>query len=312
VSDRPKISVIVPTRNRRHVLPRAIASVLAQDECDFELIVVDDGSTDDTSTYLASLSDPRVRVVRPEHNVGTAAARNLGLGAARADIVALLDDDDVYLPRRLSAPLAILARRPGVVCTLSSAIKINPTGTELAQMPDLTLPAPAFEWALICDLVGVEGTSITVRRAAALEAGAFSAGMRWMEDREFLIRLARLGGGTLIAEPLWQKHWSDDGLSNQWGQAGVNLLRYVAARPEYVTRFRKMGTYLATKILISDLRHDPFHAFWRDLRGFKAAKLIDANIARMWRDHREVRNYRRRMRSPEALARLIGPPDSWT
>ena len=56
-------------------------------------------------------------------------------------------------------------------------------------------------------------------------------------------------------EALWQKHWSDDGLSNQWADAGPGLLRYVAARPEYATRFRKLGSYLATKILVADLRH---------------------------------------------------------
>ena len=81
----PKISVILPTYNRRHILPRTIASVLAQDEKNFELIIVDDCSTDDTASYLASLSDRRIRVLRPPNNLGTAGARNLGLevGASR-------------------------------------------------------------------------------------------------------------------------------------------------------------------------------------------------------------------------------------
>jgi GT2 family glycosyltransferase len=307
----PKISVILPTYSRRRILPRTIASVLAQDEPDFELIVVDDCSVDDTAAYLATLTDPRIRVVRPDRNVGTAGARNLGLEAARADVVALLDDDDIYLEHRLSAPLALFAREPDVVATLSSSVKVDLKRTQVARMPELTLPSAAFEWALICDLIGVEGTSITVRRQTALDIGGFSRGMKWIDDREFMIRAARRGSGHLFAAPLWQKHWSDDSQSNQWGEAGLSLLTYVAARPEFVGRYRKMGSYLATKILVSDLRHGLFGALIRDLHDFRRAGLIDANIVRLWREHREVRAYRRAMSRHEALATLTRAPDDW-
>lgn len=307
----PKISVILPTYSRRRVLPRTIASVLAQDETDFELVIVDDCSIDDTRQYLASLTDPRIRVVRPAHNVGTAGARNLGLEAARADVIALLDDDDIYLEHRLSAPLAVFAREPDVVATLSSSVKVDLKRTQVARMPELTMPPAAFEWALICDLIGVEGTSITVRRQTARDIGGFSRGMKWIDDREFLIRAARCGSGHLFAEPLWQKHWSDDSQSNQWAQAGLSLLSYVAARPEFAGRFRKMGSYLATKILVSDLRHGLFGALARDLRDFRRAGLIDGNIVRLWREHRDVRHYRRATSKPDVLATLTRAPDDW-
>jgi glycosyltransferase involved in cell wall biosynthesis len=234
--------------------------VLAQDEPDFELIVVDDCSIDDTGRYLASLTDPRIRAVTAPRNLGTAGARNLGLESARADVVALLDDDDAYLAHRLSAPLAVFARNPEVVATLSSSVKDGLKRSHIAHLPELTMAPESFEWALMCDLIGVEGTSITVRRQTALDIGGFNAGMKWIDDREFLIRASRRGSGHLIAEPLWQKHWSLDGQSNQWEQAGLSLLSYVAARPELVERFRKLGSYLATKILISDLRHGMFGA----------------------------------------------------
>src|SRR5665213_241842 len=308
----PKISVILPTYSRRHVLPRTIASVLAQDEKDFELIIVDDCSTDDTGAYLASLGDPRIRVVKPAHNVGTAGARNLGLQAALADIVALLDDDDAFLEHRLSAPLAVFAREPGVVATLSSSVKFDLKRTHYALMPELTLAPAAFEWALICDLIGVEGTSITVRRQTALDIGGFCHGMKWIDDREFLIRASRRGSGHLIAEPLWQKYWSEDGQSNQWEQAGLSLLSYVAAQPDFTGRYRKVGSYLATKILVADLRHGLLGALARDLRDFKRAGLIDGNVVKMWCEHRRVRRYRRAMSKHQALAALKLPPDDWS
>ena len=95
----PKISVVLPTYNRRSTLQRAVASVLAQDEPQWELIVVDDASTDDTRAYLATLTDPRIRAVALARNAGVSVARNRGLEAARAEIVAFLDSDDVYLQR---------------------------------------------------------------------------------------------------------------------------------------------------------------------------------------------------------------------
>jgi glycosyltransferase involved in cell wall biosynthesis len=307
----PKISVVLPTYSRRRVLPRTIGSVLAQDEQDFELIVVDDCSVDDTRAYLAGLTDPRIRVIRPPSNVGTAGARNLGLEAARADIIALLDDDDIYLEHRLSAPLKVFAGEPEVVATISSSVKVDLKRNYVARMPELTMPAAAFEWALICDLIGVEGTSITVRRQTALDIGGFSRGMKWIDDREFLIRAARRGSGHLIAEPLWQKHWSEDSQSNQWSHAGQSLLTYIAARPEFTGQFRKMGVYLATKILVADLRHGMFGVLARDLRDFRRAGLIDGNLVRMWREHREVRKYRRATSKHEALATLTKAPDDW-
>ena len=307
----PKISIILPTYSRRRILERTIASVFAQSEKNFELIVVDDCSTDDTAAYLTSLTDERIRVLRPPKNLGTAGARNLGLDAAKADIFALLDDDDVYLEHRLSAPLELFAREAEVVATLSSSIKFDRKRTQIVRMPELTLAPAAFEWALVCDLIGVEGTSITARRHIALDIGGFCQGMKWIDDREFLIRASRRGSGHLIAEPLWQKYWSDDGQSNQWEQAGSSLLIYLQAQPELTNRFRKLGTYLATKVIVSDLRHGLFGAFMRDLRDFHRAGIITGNILRMWREHREVRLYRRTHSEHEALASLTKPPESW-
>jgi glycosyltransferase involved in cell wall biosynthesis len=180
---KPKISVIIPTYNRASVLPRSIASVLAQDEPDFELIIVDDCSTDDTRTYVATLVDARIRLVPSDRNVGTAAARNLGLSAGRADVVALLDDDDTYLPRRLSAPLAILANHSDVVCTLSSSIKLNFEAHRTLSNARLEalVTSPGVGPVLRSDWR--RGTSITARRAAAVEVGGFNPGVRWSEDR---------------------------------------------------------------------------------------------------------------------------------
>jgi glycosyltransferase involved in cell wall biosynthesis len=302
---------VLATYDRRATLPRAIASVLAQEDAHFELIIVDDASRDGTRDYLATLSDPRIRVMRAERNGGPSAARNLGLAAARADIVAFLDSDDAYRAGRLGLPLGTLASDAGLACTLSSAVRCDRKGAREARIPPVRLAAPAFEWALLCDLIPVEATSITVRRSAALAAGGFCERLRLTEDREFLIRLARHGGAALLPDLLWEKYWGDDNLSNDWAKAGPGLLAYVRERPEYATRYRKLGAYLATKVLVADLRLGLWGALVRDVREFHAAGLIDANVPRLIRDHREVRQYRRNMSGAAALAELTGPPSTW-
>ena len=307
----PDISVVLATYDRRHSLPRAIASVLAQDGVRFELIVVDDASRDGTPDYLATLCDPRIRTITAERNGGPSAARNLGLRAARAGIVAFLDSDDAYLPRRLAAPLAAFAADAGLVCTLSSAIRHDRKRSREARIPAVRLAARAFEWALICDLVPVEATSITVRREAALAVGGFCERLRLIEDREFLIKLARHGGGRLLSEPLWEKFWGDDNLSNDWAKAGSGLVAYARECPEIAGRYRKVGAYLATKVVIADLRLHLWHAFWRDLGALRAAGLIDFDVLRLMLNHRDVRRYRRAMSGAEGLARLAGPPAEW-
>ena len=307
----PDISVVLATYDRRHSLPRAIASVLAQDDVRFELIVVDDASRDGTPDYLATLADPRIRVITAERNCGPSAARNLGLKAARAGIVAFLDSDDAYLLHRLSAPLAAFAADAGLVCTLSSAVRHDRKGARHARVPAVRLAAPAFEWALICDLIPVEATSMTVRRDAALAVGGFCERLRLTEDREFLIRLARHGGAQLLSELLWEKFWDEDSLSNNWAKAASGLVAYARERPEIVGRYCKIGSYLATKVLIADLRLGLWQALWRDLGALRAAGLVDFDVLRLIRDHRDVRRYRRAMSRAEELARLDGPPVDW-
>lgn len=309
---RPRCSVILPTYNRAKTLPRAVASVLAQDEPDFELIIVDDASTDQTAAWLPTLDDPRIRVARSERNQGPSAARNTGIELARAPAIAFLDSDDAYCSRRLSLPLAVLDREPDVVCTLSSSRKEDKHGQgRAAPLPEVKLAAPAFAWAMLADLVGVESTSITMRTEHAKKAGGFDPALRRTEDREFLIRLAGLGALRVLPDVLFEKSWSADGLSNEWAGAGRDLIPYFCARPEYLGAYRKLGHYFATKILVMHIRHRDVASFIAEIRRFRAAGLLDAGIVRLWRDHLDVKYYRRAHATAEALAKLAGPPADW-
>jgi glycosyltransferase involved in cell wall biosynthesis len=307
----PRCTIILPTYNRAAVLPRAISSVIAQNEQDFELIIIDDGSTDNTREWLATLDDARIRVARSEHNQGPSAARNIGINMAAAPMLAFLDSDDIYCKERLSVPLAIFERDPGVICILSSARKEDKRGnTAAALLPNVKLASREFEWAMICDLVGVESTSISVRTEHARKIGGFCSELRRTEDREFLIRLSRLGAAQILPNVLWEKMWSIDGASNQWATAGRDLVSYFRERTEYLSRYRKVGQYLATKTLIMHIRHRDIVSLMDDTLRFYRMGLLDGGIAQLYRSHLQVKRYRR-MAQHQPLDALTGPPTDW-
>ena len=110
-----RVSVIIPTHDRAAVLGRAVSSVLAQTWTDFELVVVDDGSTDATPAVLAGFSDSRLKGIRRE-NKGVSAARNAGIAATSAPWIALLDSDDYWMPDKLSKQLRFLAESGFSIC----------------------------------------------------------------------------------------------------------------------------------------------------------------------------------------------------
>ena len=111
---RPKVTVFIPVHNRELYIRVAVNSILAQTFEDFELVVVDDGSTDRTAEVLAGYADPRLRVLHNPTNLGIPASRNRGLEAARGEYIALLDSDDHAYPDRLARQVKYLDANPGI------------------------------------------------------------------------------------------------------------------------------------------------------------------------------------------------------
>jgi glycosyltransferase involved in cell wall biosynthesis len=128
----PQVSVIIPAYNAASFIEEAVSSVLAQDFRDFELIVVDDGSTDGTGKILESFSDARLRVIRQE-NGGLASARNAGMAIARGEIISFLDADDRWLPSKLSSDLAILDAAAEVGIVVTNFVRFEEGGRFLAD-----------------------------------------------------------------------------------------------------------------------------------------------------------------------------------
>lgn len=187
----PRVSVIVSTYNRAALLPRAIASVLAQTYDDFEVVVVDDGSTDGTAAVMEAMTDPRIRYVWQD-NQGLAAGRNRGLSVVRGEYIALLDDDDIYLPHKLAVQVGALDADPGVGWISGGYRAVDESGKLLDEFrpwlahPDLGVAA----WLFACPTVV---HAVLVRRAWLERIGGFDAARRRSDDWDCWLRLATAG-----------------------------------------------------------------------------------------------------------------------
>jgi glycosyltransferase involved in cell wall biosynthesis len=196
----PAVSVVVPTKNRRQLLLTTLAGILAQQDVDCDVVVVDDGSTDGTGEAIAALADPRISVLRNPASQGVVAARNRGLAAARADWVGFCDDDDLWAPGKLAAQMAA-AEATGRGWAVAGALGFEPDGRVRYE----TLPATGEELAALLPWVnGVPGgcSNVVSRRRLLDEAGGFDPRLRVLADWELWIRLARHGPPAAVASPL--------------------------------------------------------------------------------------------------------------
>jgi glycosyltransferase involved in cell wall biosynthesis len=184
----PRVSVAISTWNRSHLVGRAIRSALTQTFEDFELLVVDDGSTDDTPEVLAGVDDARLHRIRHDRNCGISRTRNTALGLAQGEWLAFLDDDNEWAPDYLERQLAFAASRPGAGVVYCRARRRSATSGSEVELPELR------QGRVFCDLV--EGwnpfvSSALIRRAVLLEAGALDERLRATEDRDLWLRLAQ-------------------------------------------------------------------------------------------------------------------------
>jgi glycosyltransferase involved in cell wall biosynthesis len=244
------IAVVIPTRNRRAVLPRAVDSVFGQHHQNFELIVVDDCSEDDTTAYLSSITDPRLKWHRFDQWRRGNAARNHGVAMSQAPLVSFLDSDDTYLPDRLGAAVAFFASHPEVDLRLHSFMSVVGSRQVPCVNPDAILNQEDLERYLIGYCLNLGGSGITTRRQAFDEIGGFDVTILRMQDREFLLRAARTRGCALAASLDWVKNRSGDSLSHQpVGQIDALAVlsdRHSALRDRYPELF---GYLVAREIL---------------------------------------------------------------
>jgi glycosyltransferase involved in cell wall biosynthesis len=198
---KPLVSVVIPAYNAAWCVGKAIDSVLAQDFKDFELIVVDDGSTDDTASVLAGYGDA-IRVVH-QANGGLSKARNTGIGMAQGEFVAFLDADDWWLPGKLRQQVALMRQNPRLGFSSTAARVQDPEGNLVNIWACARWEGPFLVhlFGSNADVAG-SGSSVIARRALFDRIGGFDETLSSLEDIDMWMRLAAVTEYACIGEPL--------------------------------------------------------------------------------------------------------------
>ena len=192
------VSIIIPTFNRAHLLPRAVDSALSAG-ADVEVIVVDDGSEDDTPRVCAGLHD--IRYLRLNRNLGTPSARNLGVIESRGEFVTTLGDDDLRLPGSLEAQVRRLVESPQAAFCYGPVLLADQQDSLTGEVVPLHTPAGDIFWELL-EHNFVPDLSVVARKARLIEAGLFNPELIGIEDWDMWLRLAERWQVAAVTEPV--------------------------------------------------------------------------------------------------------------
>ncbi|MDI6795995.1 MAG: glycosyltransferase [Desulfatibacillaceae bacterium] len=243
---KPLVSVVIPVFNRAGQVREAVESVLNQDFDNFELIVVDDGSTDSTAKDMAQFLDslPNARLVSTA-NCGVSAARNLGVSLSGGRFVAFLDSDDLWLPQKLSAQMDFFAQNPSAAACQTQEIwirhgrRVNPKNRHAKPDGDIFLPS--------LSLCLVSPSAVMIRKAIFLSLGGFDERLPACEDYDLWLRLGLKHRVFLVDRPLVIKRGGhSDQLSAQPGldcfriASLLNLLEYQNLNPQQRARTKEV------------------------------------------------------------------------
>ncbi|MEH1933548.1 MAG: glycosyltransferase family 2 protein [Nostoc sp.] len=211
----PKVSVIIPTYNRKHYLERAINSVFNQTYTDYELIVVDDASTDGTISFIAE-KYPGVCCVSLPENCGAGRARNEGIRIARGSFIAFLDSDDEWLPKYLETQIQYIESSPDNVIVFCGCIHQMQDGKIEKFSCQPWLAYPDLTYHLLSENFILTASIVVVTKKALNKAGYFNESLKIGEDKELFLRLFCLGNAVHVPYYLVTKYSHSSNLTGDY------------------------------------------------------------------------------------------------
>lgn len=236
----PTVSVITPVYNRAHTIHAAVASVLTQNFQDYEFLIVDDGSTDNLNASLASIVDPRVRLISHTENRGAAAARNTGVMEAKGQYVAFLDSDDQWLPEKLERQLAFM-RSSEIRASCTGYLFVNPCNPEGEER---VAQSHLDNEDLLAGCRVGPGSTLMAERALFQEIGPMNVSLRRLEDWDWLLRYTRREILAIVPEVLARIDYStNSGLDYGDVSTAVTIMKkeqcsYLKGSRRKTARFR--------------------------------------------------------------------------
>ena len=321
----PLISIVIPTHNRAGLIRRALESVDAQTFQDYEIIVVDDASTDDTLALLRSFESSRCRVIRNETNFGVSAARNRGVACARGEFITFLDDDDALRPDALESLHQRMLAVPGVDFLWGGRLvhEMDAADRPIGTREDDWTGSPASvrgESFLAFVLEIATSAAFTVRRSAFQAIGGFDEKLRVSEDRDLFISLARCGYlGAPVARSIIDIYERYSSLSRSTGlRAGADVdLSVIRKHQEFLDQPQQrafLDKYLVT-VFIGFLQAGKRSQAMGMLRQLYRRRALNASLLRKYVRHAPefraiksmfrydaIRRFKNRIRQPVIAA----------
>lgn len=251
----PFVSVIIPTYNRLHTLKASVESVRKQTYSEMELIIVDDGSTDGTREWLKTLQNNDIHIILSEENRGAAHARNLGIKAAKGELIAFEDSDDIWMEQKLELQVEAFLAHPEIGLCYTKFFYDEP---EFFEWPPKDIDetytcGKIFPYLLQTNFVG--GPTMMVSRDVICKVGMFEEELRCMEDYELTLRIAKYYPVWMVNQLLVKAGQTPGSLSKNIGahvQATAAMIQmYREDFIQYGVLERKLSMLrdLASKIL---------------------------------------------------------------
>jgi glycosyltransferase involved in cell wall biosynthesis len=221
----PVVSIILPTFNRARIIGRSIRSALNQTYTRFELIIVDDCSTDDTLGILSTLTDPRLRVIRHTKNRGAPAARNTGIAEARGKYIVFLDSDDAWYPNKIEKELSLMEDQPDNVGVVYSGFwrHINGKKSYVPFSWVKSLEGNIHEQLLWRNFIN---TQSLIRKNCFGTVGVFDENAPKFQDWDLFIRISQHFNFAYTHEPLFDVFHSEQSISSD-PEARITGLEYI-------------------------------------------------------------------------------------
>ena len=269
---RPRVTVLLAVKDGEPWIRRAVESVLGQTFADFELLVVDDGSSDSTAATVESFADPRVRLLRNAENLGQVPSLNLGLREARGEYVARLDHDDWCAPNRLERQVAVLDAEPGVGLVGSWLRVVDEDDRTIGRMEAALDDFAELVYATLIMQVLVTHPASMYRREPVLELGGYDEATGPAEDKDLWRKLvlarwdARIVPEPLLSYRVHGRQLSQTRAEHQRRVDGESQERFLAA-------LAAEAPVRAVRLLLAD---DP--GFWREHGSAEAARAALAGV----------------------------------